>query len=102
MPKTRGWQRRFDDPIALPNGRRLVTLEDAALYIQMLPKKEQDLPHWQTAILTLINTAEGPDFSVSRQCRHASSPAPRQRSTSNSTTAQGHKGLQDRQMNRIG
>jgi hypothetical protein len=37
-------------------------LEDAALYIQKLPKKEQDLPHWQTAILTLINTAEGRDF----------------------------------------
>jgi hypothetical protein len=32
LPKTRGWQRKFDDPIALPNGRTLVTLEDAALY----------------------------------------------------------------------
>jgi hypothetical protein len=42
----RGWQREFDDPIALPNGGSLVTLEGAARYIQKLPKKEQDLPHW--------------------------------------------------------
>jgi hypothetical protein len=26
----KGWQRRFDDPIPLPKGRQLVTLEDAA------------------------------------------------------------------------
>jgi hypothetical protein len=31
MPK-KGWQRRFDDPIPLPGGRELVTLEDAASY----------------------------------------------------------------------
>jgi hypothetical protein len=28
MPE-KGWQRRFDDPIPLPNGRELVTLRDA-------------------------------------------------------------------------
>jgi len=28
------WSTRFDDPIELPNGRKLVTLEDAARYIQ--------------------------------------------------------------------
>ena len=58
----RGWQREFDDPIELPDGRSLVTLEDAARYIQRLPNRERDLPHWQTATLTLINTAEGRDF----------------------------------------
>jgi hypothetical protein len=57
-----GWLRQFDDPIPLPGGRSLVTLEDAARYIQKLPKKERDQPHWQTATLTLINTAEGRDF----------------------------------------
>jgi hypothetical protein len=44
-----GWGREFDDPIALPNACRLVTLEDAARYIQHLPNKEQDLPHRQTS-----------------------------------------------------
>jgi hypothetical protein len=32
----KGWQRRFDDPIPLPRGRRLVTLEDAGKYITKL------------------------------------------------------------------
>jgi hypothetical protein len=32
------WKRSFDDPIALPGGRRLVTLEDAGNYITELPK----------------------------------------------------------------
>jgi hypothetical protein len=30
----------FDDPIPLPKGRQLVTLKDAARYIQKLPKAE--------------------------------------------------------------
>jgi hypothetical protein len=34
----KGWKRRFDDPIALPGGRQLVTLEDAGAYITELPK----------------------------------------------------------------
>ena len=37
----KGWQRRFEEPIPLPRGRQLVTLEDAARYIQKLPKAEQ-------------------------------------------------------------
>lgn len=36
--------------------------EDAARYIQKLPKAEQQKPHWQLAVETLINTAEGRDF----------------------------------------
>jgi hypothetical protein len=35
MPE-KGWQRRFDDPIPLPGGRELVTLEDAGTYITKL------------------------------------------------------------------
>jgi len=38
----RGWQRRFDDPIPLPRGRQLVTLQDAGNYITKLPKAEHD------------------------------------------------------------
>jgi len=43
------WSRAFDDPIPLPRGRQLVTLKDAANYIQKLPKAEQDLEEWQAA-----------------------------------------------------
>ena len=39
-------------------GRQLVTLEDAAKYIQKLPKAEQQLDEWQTAIEALIMAAE--------------------------------------------
>jgi hypothetical protein len=38
----RGWKREFDDPIPLPRGRQLVTLQDAANYIMKLPKAEQN------------------------------------------------------------
>ena len=48
------WGARFDDPIALANGRKLLTLQDAATYIANLPKKEAALPEWQAAIEALI------------------------------------------------
>src|SRR5260370_37615428 len=57
MPTT-DWRRRFDDPIPLPKGRQLVTLKDAARYIQKLPKAEQQIEEWQTAIQALILVAE--------------------------------------------
>jgi hypothetical protein len=56
------WSNPFDDPVPLPNGRRLLTLKDAADYITKLPKAEQNLEHWQTAIHCLIGAAEGRDF----------------------------------------
>jgi hypothetical protein len=48
----------FDDPIPLPKGRQLVTLKDAARYIQKLPKAEQQIEEWQTAVEALILVAE--------------------------------------------
>ena len=48
------WQRGFEDPIPLPGGRTLITLREAADYITSLPKKESDLPEWQTAIEVLM------------------------------------------------
>jgi hypothetical protein len=54
----RGWKRKFEDPIPLPRGRQLVTLEDAARYIQKLPKAEQHIEEWQTAVEVLILVAE--------------------------------------------
>jgi len=38
------WSRRFDDPIPLPGGKQLPSLEDAARYIELLPKAEQNRP----------------------------------------------------------
>jgi hypothetical protein len=50
MKDPQGWKRPFDEPIPLPRGRQLVTLKDAANYIQKLPKAEQDLGEWQAAV----------------------------------------------------
>jgi hypothetical protein len=55
----KGWQKRFEEPIELPRGRQLVTLEDAGKYITKLPKVEQQLDEWQTATEALIMAAEG-------------------------------------------
>ncbi len=48
------WSRRFDDPIPLPRGRQLITLEDAGPYITRLPKAEHEAAEWQAAMLTLV------------------------------------------------
>jgi hypothetical protein len=38
----KGWKRPFDDPIVLPRGRQLVTLEDAGTFITKLPTAEHE------------------------------------------------------------
>ena len=52
------WSRAFEDPIALPKGRQLLTLDEAAAHIMKLPKAEQTLPEWQAATEALIMAAE--------------------------------------------
>jgi hypothetical protein len=44
------WDRPFTEPIALPKGKKLVSLRDAALYITKLPKAEHDAEAWQAAM----------------------------------------------------
>ena len=58
----RGWKRPFDDSISLPRSRQLVTLRDAAEYIQKLPEAEQLLEEWQAAVeaLLLVVKLNGP------------------------------------------
>jgi hypothetical protein len=58
----KGWQRRFGDPIPLPRGRQLVTLEDAGKFIMHLPKAEHAAAEWQAAMeaLILVVTLGGP------------------------------------------
>jgi hypothetical protein len=53
------WSTSFDDdPILLPRGSQLVTLEDAGNYITGLPKAEHMAPEWQAAMECLILVVE--------------------------------------------
>ena len=52
------WDQEFFDPIELPNGRKLVTLRDAAQYIMKLPKAEHDADEWQVAMQALLLVVE--------------------------------------------
>jgi hypothetical protein len=54
----RGWKRPFEEPIPLPQGRQLITLEDAGNYIVAPPKKQADAVEWQAAMECLILVAE--------------------------------------------
>jgi hypothetical protein len=62
MVADRGWKRAFDEPVPLPRGRRLVTLEDAGRYITKLPKADHGAADWQAAMeaLILVATLGGP------------------------------------------
>ena len=60
------WSASFEVPIILPNGRKLLTLKDAAAYITKLPKKESDLPEWQTAIVVLLLCSRGGPTMMAR------------------------------------
>ena len=52
------WSTPFHEPIPLPDGSQIVTLEDAAKYIQKLPEAEQALDVWQFAVEMMINAAD--------------------------------------------
>jgi hypothetical protein len=51
--------RPFEDPVSLPGGGELVTLDDAAAYIMKLSRADRDSPEWQAAGEALILAAEG-------------------------------------------
>ena len=48
------WTRKFDEPIPVPKGRRLITLRDAGDYIAKLPKAKHMTAEWQAAMLALM------------------------------------------------
>jgi hypothetical protein len=52
------WTSAFEYPIALQDGRKLLTLEDAANYITKLPEAEHTAPEWQAAMECLILVSE--------------------------------------------
>lgn len=60
------WSTPFYEAIILPDGRKLITLKDAANYITSLPKKESALPEWQTAIAVLMLCSRGGDTMMAR------------------------------------
>ena len=49
--------RKFDAPMALPDGRQLVTLREAGGYIAALPAAAQRRPEWQAAAEALLLVA---------------------------------------------
>jgi hypothetical protein len=50
VKETRGWQRSFDEPVELPDGRKLQTLKEAIAWLaQEIPKSEHTMPKVQTA-----------------------------------------------------
>jgi hypothetical protein len=52
------WSTPFDEPIALPSGRKLATLQHAADYVMKLPEAVQQQARWQIAVENLILAAE--------------------------------------------
>jgi hypothetical protein len=48
------WMRKFDEPIPVPKGRRLITLRDAGDYIAKLSKAKHLTAEWQAAMFALM------------------------------------------------
>ena len=54
-----GWNRRFDEPIVLPDGTKLTTLREAIQHLaRTVPKAEQDRFEVGVAAETLTHAAE--------------------------------------------
>ena len=53
-----GWGREFDEPITLPDGRKIVYLRDAATFMLGLSPKERRLAEWQAAAEALLLVVE--------------------------------------------
>jgi hypothetical protein len=51
------WVRKFDQPIALKDGRKLATLADARRLMLSLPELRQRTHHWQHTADLLLKAA---------------------------------------------
>ena len=60
------WSTRFEDPIVLSDGRKLLTLKDAADHVTKLPKEQSDLAQWKIAIEALMLCSRGGDPMLAR------------------------------------
>ena len=74
------WSKKFFEPIILPDGRKLVTLRDAATYVTSLPKSEHNAEQWRTAtqVLLLVAERDGPEINDGADC-HDAGAAPERR-----------------------
>jgi hypothetical protein len=55
----KGWQRRFDEPIKLRNGKKLVTLKDAIAWLaKEVPRSEHTMKEIQNAAHCVTEAAE--------------------------------------------
>jgi hypothetical protein len=79
----KGWQRRFDKPIPLPKGKKLVTLRDAAEYITKLPKAEHDAEEWRAAREALARYSASGLLSAASDDSQLGCPGQRRRPCSN-------------------
>lgn len=52
------WDTLLPAPIPVPGGKSLVTLRDAGMLIQKLPKAKADKPAWRAATEALMLAAE--------------------------------------------
>ena len=52
------WDRLFENPVPLPDGRVIRTLREAGEFIQALPQARQKAEEWQTACEALMLTVE--------------------------------------------
>jgi hypothetical protein len=79
MAAERGWQRKFEDSIPLPDGRELVTLRDAATHITaqavigaLMLVAERDGPTMlaRIGVMRALNRGHVREFSTSRKDPH--------------------------------
>jgi hypothetical protein len=60
----RHWARKFDRPISLKRGERLITLTDARSLILSLPARSQGELYWQFALALLVEAAQDEERSL--------------------------------------
>jgi hypothetical protein len=53
------WSRHFDEPIALPDGGELRTLQDAGRYVDKLPRSMHEREEWKMVMEVLLLAVEG-------------------------------------------
>jgi hypothetical protein len=58
------WSSKLNTPIALNDGRELVTLKDAARLLFCLPQSQQNWPAWAYTEQLLLAAANGDTFAI--------------------------------------
>jgi hypothetical protein len=61
------WSRKFEKPVLLPDGRKIVSLRDAAHYIMDLPAGTIRRLDWQLAMEALSQVTERSPTTLARR-----------------------------------